>query len=196
MDSQAVVQHSDLGWHGVSFRMADRLPVIAWHSRCRLCRFAFRPERLWNNVLPKPCAVMHHAFFLKRRINSLLHSMKRSHPAPRAARVAKSTERQLQRLSSISGRPTSDTPLACTLKNTRLHTRFCVGTGFSRGNGRGHPPVRPSPPAGVYKQAVRGHASVHCVGGPRAWGPESVGVVLNSTGDLFRAWGSGGCAFG
>ena len=155
MDSQAVVQHSDLGWHGVSFRMADRLPAIAWHSRCRLCRFAFRPERLWNNVLPKPCAVMHHAFFLKRRINSLLHSMKRSHPAPRAARVAKSAERQLQRLSS------ADAPQATLLlhallyppflKNTRYHTRFCVGTGFSRGNGRGHPPVRPSPPAGVYK---------------------------------------------
>jgi hypothetical protein len=44
-----------------------------------LCRFAFRPERLWNDVLPKPRAVMHRAFFLKRRINSLLHNMKRSH---------------------------------------------------------------------------------------------------------------------
>jgi hypothetical protein len=79
MDSQAVVQHADLGWHGVGFRMADRHHAFAWHSCCRLCRFAFRPERLWNDVLPKPRAVMHRAFFLKRRINSLLHSMKRSH---------------------------------------------------------------------------------------------------------------------
>jgi hypothetical protein len=78
MDPQAVVQHADLGWHGVGFRMADR--HLAWHSCCRLCRFAFGPERLWNNVLPKPCAVVHHVvIFIRGDINRLLHKIKRSH---------------------------------------------------------------------------------------------------------------------